>query len=141
MASLEHLLTSLIVEYLGVQNHREEFSKWFIEVPIPFNHKVTLLKRMEGDNPFFEINLPNFWKDFSELQKFRNIVAHSFGTFGGMMTTRGKMIPEKQVTFKALSGKLEKLRKLENQVLNMLVTEYEGVIPPISADDFADWPM
>lgn len=110
-------------------------------MPIPFNYKVTLLKRMEADNPLFETNLPNFWKDFSELQKFRNIVAYSFGTFRGMMTTRGKMIPEKQMTFETLSVKLERLRKVENQVLNMLVTEYEGVIPPISADDFADWPV
>ncbi len=140
MASLEYSLTSLIIEYLGVKNHREEFSKWFVEAPIPFNYKVNLLKRTECDNPLLETNLPNFWKDFSELQGFRNIVAHSFGSIGRMTTARGKIIPEEQVTFEALSGKLEKLRILENQVLNLLVTEYEGIISPISADDFVDGP-
>ena len=57
------------------------------------------------------------------------------------MTSRGEEIPETEITLKVLSGRLEKLRKLENLVLNMLVDEYEGVIPPISADDFADGPI
>ena len=141
MAQLVHELTTLLVEYLGVENKQEEFQKWFIEAPIPFSYKVSLLKRMEGVNPIIETNFPNFWKNFHELQKFGNIVAHSFGTRLGMMTARGRIIPEEEVTAKVLLGKLNKLRKLENQVLNMLVSEYEGVIPPISADDFADWPL
>jgi len=58
-----------------------------------------------------------------------------------MTTFRGKIIPEEEVTTKVLLGKLNKLRKLENQVFNMRFSEYEGVIPPISADDFADLPV
>ena len=141
MAQLEHELTTLLIEYLGVENHREEFEKWFIEAPIPFNYKVSLLQRMEGENTIIQTNFPNFWKDFRELQKFRNMIAHSFGTHRGAMTSRGKVIPETEVTLKVLSGRLDKLRELENLVLDMLVTEYEGVIPPISADDYADWPL
>jgi len=68
MAQLEHELTTLLVEYLGVENKQEEFQKWFIEAPIPFNYKVSLLKMMEGENPIIETNLPNFWKAFHELQ-------------------------------------------------------------------------
>ncbi len=141
MAQLEHELTILLVEYLGVESNREEFQRWFVEAPIPFNYKVSLLKIMEGENPIIETNFPNFWKDFHELQKFRNIIAHSFGTHRGVMTVRGKIIPEEEVTTEVLLEKLNKLHDLENLILNMLVSEYEGVIPPISADDYADWPL
>lgn len=58
-----------------------------------------------------------------------------------MVTARGKIIPEEEVTTNILLGKLNKLRKLENQVLNMLVSGYEGVTPSISADNFANWPL
>ena len=141
MAQLEHELTMLLVEYLRVQNHREDFEKWFVQASIPFSYKVTLLKRMEVENTIIETNFPDFWKDLYDLQKFRNTISHSFVTHRGMMTSRGEEIPETEITLKVLSGRLEKLRKLENLVLNMLVDEYEGVIPPISADDFADGPI
>jgi len=58
-----------------------------------------------------------------------------------MMTSRGKVVPEEEVTLRVLSRRLEKLRKLENLLPNMLITEYEGDIPPMSADVFADWPL
>ncbi len=138
MAQLEHELTTLLVEYLGVQNHKEEFEKWFIEAPLPFHYKVNLLKMMEEENTIIKTNFPNFWEDFHELQKFRNTLAHSFSTCLGMMTSRGKIIPEKEITLKVLSHKLDKLRRLENIVLNMLADKYEGELPATSTDDFAD---
>jgi len=57
------------------------------------------------------------------------------------LTARGKRIPARRVTFSTLQNKLEKLRSLENLIVNMLANEIEGTLPPISVDDFADWPI
>ena len=48
MASVENALSLLLVEYLQVHNYYEEFSKWFIEAPLPFSYKVELLKKMNN---------------------------------------------------------------------------------------------
>ena len=141
MASLEHMLTEYLLEYVHVENRREEFDKWFIEAPIPFNHKVALFKRLEGENPLMEVNFPEIWKDLYQLQRFRNTLAHSFVGFSGMMTARGKRVPAKQASIKSLSKNLEKLRRWENIILNMYADMIQGVIPPVSADDYADWPL
>lgn len=58
-----------------------------------------------------------------------------------MITARGKIISEEEMTTKVLLGKLNKLRKLENQVLNTLISGYEGVTPSISADGIANWSL
>ena len=141
MASLEYMLTQYLLELLEVQNYNDEFNKWFNEAPILLSNKVNLLKEIMKENTIIEINFPDIWKDFNELQKLRNTVAHSFSGHFGIQTARGRRIPEKKVSYKALSQNLERLRKLENTILNMYVDLIEGVIPPISADDFADWPL
>lgn len=141
MASLENALTILLIEYLNVQDFREEFSKWFIEAPIPFSYKITLLKRMMKDNIILSTNFPNFWKDLHELQEFRNVIAHSFGSFGDVITARDKKIPTQHVTSQAIYGKLTRLKKLEDAVKYMYYCKITGPMPPISADDYADWPI
>ncbi len=140
MASVEMALSLLLVEYLNVNSYYSEFSQWFIEAPLPFSYKVKLLKKMEKDNVLIKANFPNFWKDLDELQKFRNILAHSFGSIGNMMTARGKLLPAKDISLKAIESKLVRLKKLEDTVNMMYVSELEGTIPPFSADDYADWP-
>ena len=82
MASLENALSLLLVEYLRVSSYSEEFTQWFIEAPLPFSYKVALLKKMKQENVILKTNFPNFWKDLDELQKFRNVLAHSFGSMG-----------------------------------------------------------
>jgi len=139
MASVENALSLLLVGYLNVSSYYDEFSQWFIEAPIPFNWKVDLLKKMEGNNVLIETNFPNFWKDLDELQKFRNILAHSFGSVDNMLTSRGKSIPTEDVTFEALSDKLARLKELEDSVQYMYVNEIQGTIPVASSDDFEDW--
>lgn len=140
MASLENALTILLLEYLGVQNYQEEFSSWFLEAPIPFSYKVSLLKKMEQDNAILSTNFPDFWEDLDELHKFRNILAHSFGFLGNMMTSRGKKIPAEHVTYEVLNEKLTRLKKLEDTVKYMYDCEIIGSPEPFSSDDFADWP-
>lgn len=138
MASLENALSLLLVEYLGVNSYYEEFSKWFVEAPLPFSYKVALLKKMEQDNVLLKTNFPNFWKDLEELQKFRNVLAHSFGSIGSMVTVRGKKIPTKDVTFKALTDKLARLKKLEDDFKYMYYCKIMGSPEPFSTDDFSD---
>ncbi|MFC1947242.1 hypothetical protein ACFLXY_04895 [Chloroflexota bacterium] len=141
MASLEFLLTQYLLELLEVQNYHDEFDKWFIETPIPLNNKVSLLKEMMKENTMIETNFPYLWKDFKDLQNLRTTLAHSFSGHFGIQTARGKKISEKKISHKALSQSIERLRKLENIILNLYVDLIEGFIPPISADDFADGPM
>lgn len=141
MASLENALALLLVEYLRVSSYSEEFTQWFIEAPLPFSYKVALLKKMEQENVILKTNFPNFWKDLDELQKFRNVLAHSFGSMGNMVTSRGKKVPTKDVTFKALSNKLSRLKRLEDDVKYMYYCAITGSPEPFSVDDFADWPQ
>ena len=140
MASLEYTMTFLLAEYLKVKNHRDEFHKWFLEAPIPFNYKVSLLKKMLKENPIME-QFGDIWTQLRESYEFRNILAHSFRQWNIILTARGKRIPARRVTFSTLQNKLEKLRSLENLIVNMLANEIEGTLSPISADDFADWPI
>ena len=52
-----------------------------------------------------------------------------------------KEIPAEHVTFEALQSKIEELRSAENLIGGMLYSELQGLPLPISADDFADWPL
>ncbi len=139
MASLENALTSLLLEILCVQNCREQFDKWFMEAAIPFSYKVVLLKEIWKDDVILSTNFPNFWNDLYELQKFRNILSHSFGSLDNMMTARG--IPVEHVTSRVLRDKLARLRKLEDDVKYMYCCVITGTPEPFSADDFADSPL
>ena len=139
MASLEHTMTVLLMEWLDVQNHREKFYNWFMAAPIPFNYKLMLLDEILKENttvPFRDI-----CAQLRELHGFRNILAHSFRLGKSTLTARNKQIPAEHVTFDTLINKLDRVRLIENFVGHMLDIENEGLISPISADDFADWPL
>lgn len=44
------------------------------------------------------------------------------------------------MSFEVLEEQLEKLSDLENLVLNLLVSEWEGPPERVFTDDYADWP-
>ena len=140
MASLEYSLTQFIVEILSVGSKQEEFEKWLVEAPVPFSYKTSLLKRLLKNDVIIKTNWPNIWKDLQDLQKFRNILAHTFVGFQGYQTSRGKRVPEERVTLEILRYNLMRLKELENTINYMYVCIIEGPMPPISADDYADWP-
>ncbi len=140
MASLEFDLTFLIVEYLEVGNCREDFSEWFTRAPIPFNWKVSLFEVMIKDNSMLE-QFGNIPAQLREFYGFRNTLAHSFRQLDRTLTARGKEIPAEHVTFEALQQKLGELRSVENLIGGMVYDQLQGPLPPISADDFADWPL
>ncbi len=141
MASLENALSILLVEYLQVQNYSEEFNKWFQEAPIPFGYKIDLLKRMLKDYTILNTNFPNFWDELFDLQKFRNLLAHSFFGIHGHQTGRGKKIDTDDFSFDIINEKLSRLKVLEDTVRYMYDCEIIGTIPPFSSDDFADGPI
>ena len=140
MASLEYTMTFLLAEYLEVKNYRDEFHKWFVEAPIPFSYKLSLLKNMLKHNPMIE-QFGDIGAQLRKAYRFRNILAHSFGQLDSTLTARGERILSKRVTFEKLHEQLENLRHLENLIGGMLYSELQGPLPPISADDFADWPI
>ena len=141
MASLEYTLTHFTVELLGIGKRQEEFEKWFVEAPIPFSYKASLLQRLLKNDVIIKTNWPNIWKDLKELQKFRNILAHSFIGFLGYQTNRGIRVAEERVKFETLSNNLARLKELEDTISYMYVCVIEGPMPPISSDDYADWPQ
>ncbi|MFC1995764.1 hypothetical protein ACFLVM_02700 [Chloroflexota bacterium] len=61
MASLEYTLSHFIVELLGIGSwsRREEFEKWFVEAPIPFSYKSSLLQRLLKNDVIIKTNWPN----------------------------------------------------------------------------------
>jgi hypothetical protein len=140
MASVEFYLTFLMTEYLEVGNHREEFAGWLTRAPIPFGWKVSLFEKMIKDNTMLK-QFGDICGQLRELYDFRNTVAHSFRQMDRTLTARGKEIPAETVTFEALQQKLEQLRSMENLIGGMVYDQLQGPIPPISADDFADWPI
>ncbi len=140
IASIEFNMTFLLAEYLEVQRHSEEFHQWFRHAPIPFGSKVNLFEIFIGESTMVSTNYGNACADLRESYEFRNTLAHSFRTYGGMTTARGREIPEEQVAFPVLKEKLERVRRLESMVGAMLYDHLVGEIPPFSADDFADWP-
>ena len=143
VASVEHTMTCLLVEWLDVKDHRDEFSRWFIAAPIPFNYKLTLFdrifrKRFEGNTT---VSLAESLAQLRTLVDFRNLLAHSFRQWNGTLTAKGKQIPANRVAFDTLQDNLERMRAFEAHVYALFELEIQGVIPPISADDFADWPL
>ena len=139
MASLEFHLTFLLVEYLEVHNHEAEFRGWFLEAPIPFRSKVRLFERIMEGTMLEELH-GDVLGDMREAYDFRNGLAHSFRQSASTTTARGKNVVEQRVSFEAISGKLLKLRALENLIGGMLLAALEGPPVPTSADDYADWP-
>ena len=139
VASLEFDLTLLLCEYVGPQNHGEEFQRWFISVPIPFGWKVKLFKALESESTMLS-QFGDIWSDLKEIYAFRNILAHSFRMLDSAMTARGERLPDEQVSLPILEAKLEKAQRLENLIGGMLDSALQGTLLPISADDFADWP-
>ncbi len=139
MASLELNLTFLLAECLDVRNHKEEFQRWFARAPLSLGSKLRLFESMTKNSV-----LPNQFVSavvqIRDSNDFRNTLAHSFRQFGRTMTARGREIPAEYVTFQVLRGKLVNLRQLENLISNMLADAIQGPLPPISANDFADWP-
>ena len=140
VASIEYNLTFLLAEVLDVNEYRDEFFDWFTHAPIPFNWKVSLFDNINKDS----VMLAQFGDLAGELRDsygFRNTLAHSFRTFGETRTSRGREIPSERVTFAVLKDRLERVRSLDNLFLNLLVNHIEGPPVPISADDYADWPL
>lgn len=140
MASTEYYLSQLIVEYLGIKNHSEEFHNWFVTAPINFGCKVDLFRTLSRE----DVQLDQFRSQLNSLDslwEYRNILAHSFGDHFGTRTAKGKEIAADKVTLPVLKSKIGILRKVDNLILNILVDFQTGPIPPCSADDFADGPM
>ena len=139
MASLEFDLTLVICEFLEVTHHRTAFEDWFIRAPVPFASKVQLFHMITRENTQLD-QFGDIPAKLRDCHAFRNTLAHSFRQFGRTLTSRGREVPQEQVTFEALETNLGQLRDLEKLVSFMLGSLLEGPIVPISADDYADWP-
>ena len=139
MASLEFNLTFLLVEWLEVNHHREEFRQWFMEAPIPFRAKLRLYEAVTKESVMLGQfgNLPVQMREFYD---FRNTLAHSFRQFERVTTSRGVEVPAERVSFEVLQDNLERLSSLENLVGSMLMSELEGPPERVFTDDYADWP-
>ena len=125
MASLEFNLTGLLVEWLDVGSHQEEFRRWFIEVPIPFRAKVRLYEAVTEGSMITE-QFGNLAEQMRKAYDFRNTLAHSFRQFDRLTTSRGVEVPAERVSFEVLEGQLKKLSDLGNLFLNLLGAELEG---------------
>ena len=132
-------LTCLLTESLDVGSHREEFRRWFIEVPIPLRAKLRLYEAVT-ENSLMMDQFGDLPGRVRECYEFRNTLAHSFVQFGGVTTSRGIEVPAERVSLAALEGKLKDLSELDNLVLNLLVSELEGSPERVFTDDYADWP-
>ena len=139
VASIEYQMTFVLCEYLAVQNHPGEFFQWFTHAPIPFLSKLNLFEVFVKDSSMLE-QFGDVSVDLRDSYEFRNTLAHSFRRFHGSMTARGKEIPDERVAPAVLKQRLDRVRQLEQLVSAMLADQIEGFPPPISADDFADWP-
>ena len=139
MASLEFNLTFLLMEWLEVNNHREEFRQWFIEAPIPFRAKLRLYEAVTKDSMMLD-QFGDLPAQMRESYDFRNTLAHSFRQFERVTTSRGVEVPAERVSFEVLKDKLERLSGLENLVGSMLMSELEGLPERVFTDDYADWP-
>ena len=140
MASLEFNLTFLLVEWLDIGSHREEFHNWFIEAPIPFRYKVRLFESFTQDSWLIE-DLGDLAGRMRESYDFRNTLAHSFRQGRGITTSRGAEVPAEQASLETLQDKLETLANLDNFILNLLANEIEGPPERVFTDDYADWPF
>lgn len=139
MASLEFNLTFLLVEWLDVENHREDFRKWFIEAPIPFRAKVVLYESVTKNNTMLD-QFGDIPAQMREFYSFRNTLAHSFRQSGNIATSKGMEVSGEQASLEVLQDKLERLAVLDNLILNLLGCAIEGPPVPVFTDDFADWP-
>ena len=139
MASLEFHLTFLLVEWLDVRNHWDDFRTWFIEAPIPFRAKVGLYESVTKNSVMLN-QFGDIPAQMREFYNFRNTLAHSFQQSGNITTSRGIEIPDAQASLEVLRDKLERLAVLDNLVVNLLGSEIEGPPVPVFTDDFADWP-
>ena len=88
MASLEFHLTWLLVEWLDVGSHQEEFRRWFMETPIPFRAKVRLYEAVTEGSMMTE-QFGDLAAQMREAYNFRNMLAHSFRQVGRLTTSRG----------------------------------------------------
>ena len=95
---------------------REEFSGWFVEVPIPFRPKVRLYEAVTKDSDLIR-------------------------RLGGVTTSREVDVPAERVSIEVLQDRLERLAHLDNLILHLLGWEIEGPPEPVFTDDYADWPF
>ncbi len=49
-------------------------------------------------------------------------------------------MPAERVSLEALEDKLKALSQLDNLILNLLVSQWEGAPERVFTDDYADWP-
>jgi len=139
MASLEFHLTWLLVEWLDVGSHQEEFRRWFMETPIPFRAKVRLYEAVTEGSMMTE-QFGDLAAQMREAYNFRNMLAHSFRQVGRLTTSRGTEVPAERVSLEVLEEQLEKQSDLENLFLNLLGSELEWPPDRVFTDDYADWP-
>jgi hypothetical protein len=112
MASPEYSVTLLIHDELGFTNYHEAFSEWFIEAPIPFTSKISLLERMYKGKPLLK-KYGGLGDRIRELHDFRNTLAHSFIQFDQTLIPKGKAIPQQRVSFETFVSKLKMLQRIE----------------------------
>jgi hypothetical protein len=140
MASTEYHLTLLLIEYLGITSHRDEFQDWFVNLQTSFSCKVDLFQSFIKEDTQLE-QFRALFNSLRSLWDFRNILAHSFPTHFGTRTSKGKEVPASRISLKALKSRLGELRKVEDQITYMLVCFEQGTPEPFSSDDFADAPI
>ena len=139
MASLEFNLTWLLVEWLDLGSHQEDFRRWFMETPIPFRAKVRLYEAVSEGSMLTE-QFGDLAAQMREAYDFRNMLAHSFRQVGRLTTSRGVEVPADRVSLEVLEQQLKKVSDLENLFLNLLGSELEGPPERVFTDDYADWP-
>ena len=137
-ASVEYKMTSVIAYDLNLGSH-ERFQSWFLRTPIPFNAKLELFESLLRENTMIPENL---YHRFREVQRVRNVLAHSFQGGLGRITSRGIRVPNELESEEKLAEWVKEATELDTWVEEILYSyDDQGTLPPISADDFANWPL
>ena len=140
-ASLEYSLAWLIAYYLELGEH-EKFRRWFNETTISFRSRVELFDTLITlDDGWRDPNIADLPRRMLEVHRVRNLIGHSFRMGLGSMTARGRDLPEELENIEHIKELLEEAKKVENLIGDLLDYCMIGPIGPISADDYADWPL
>ena len=135
-AYVEHMLTWVIAQDVGIRDHKQGFP-WFVRTPISATAKINLFESIHGGNTMLPTD---FCQRFRKMQRVRNVLAHSWaGSFSG--TTRGENLPDDLDDPDGLGEWIVEAKFFETWMSGMWADHEVGILPPISADDFADWPL
>ena len=107
------------------------FTRWFRRTPIPTRGKVNLFKSLYEKNTTVPASL---YDQIETVYKMRNLFAHSpvEGIFEAGVAASLSVERLARLTLEA--------EQIDNILLNMVADFMQGTLPPVSADDFADWP-